>query len=116
MNKIPTLPNLLAIVAFSLIPALAMADGHISSALKETKEATTAGSDSKAIAQHVTEALKHIDEARREIAPDKEAFKLLQKSEEDLKSALQKASRYNTSGAIDEAKEAQQMLENIKHQ
>lgn len=102
---------LAALPAAWLFGGLARADEHTEMALKHAKEVIESVGDSKAMAQHATEALKHIEEAKAANYSNPKMLKRLEKSEVDLRAAIDKANRYHGATAVQNAKDAKANLE-----
>ena len=90
---------------------VAYANEHTQEALQHATEAAQSAGDAKAIAEHASKALKHIEDAK---TTSPEMAKKLEKSEADLKSAVNNASRYNTDSAAKDAADAKARLEAIR--
>jgi len=114
MNKKSLYARLASLFAATLLHGAAVADQHTTQALEQAKEAAGSVGDSKAVSQHATEALKHIEAAKAEAANPGVA-KHLEKSEAELQSAVKNANRFNADTAVEDAKDAQTHLDEAIH-
>lgn len=101
----------LLVCATLLHCGIAIADQHTVEALEQARAAATAANDSKTVAEHATQALNHIEAAKRAVATNPQAFKHLREAEADLKSAVEHANRYNANAAVQDAKDAKAHLD-----
>lgn len=90
---------------------VAQAEEHIQDVLQHADQAAHSTGDSQAIRQHSREALDLIDEAKEANASHSEVVKLIDRSEEELNSAVSNASRFNSNRAIEDATDAKKYLE-----
>jgi len=88
----------------------ALADFHTTEALHHATEAAKSEGDSKAVGEHASEALKHIEAVK---ATNPDMAKKLEKGEFDLNSAVEHANRFNTDSATKDAKDAKSHLEAV---
>lgn len=103
----PTLKTAAALWAGALYCAAAAADQHTAQALQHASEAVRAGRDAKVLGAQAAEALKHTQDAMAAHADHPELLKQLAQGEEDLKSAVQHASKFNTERAVIDATDAE---------
>lgn len=111
MNE--SLVSRLVMLVFSTLFGLAQAAEHTEQAQEHASEATGSVGDSKAVAEHASEALKHVEAAKTQAA-DPGVVKHLNQSEADLKSAVKNAERYNSGEAVREAQDAKSHLDAIR--
>ena len=106
------LSNPLAIVLLfilSMASLLLAAEEHTDAALEHASAAARAR-DSRSVAEHAAEALRHT-EAAKSNAADEEARMHLEKGEDTLNSAVQNANWHNTHSAVDDARDSRKHLE-----
>jgi hypothetical protein len=104
-NRTSFTTTLVLLLSAILYTSPVVAEDHVNSLLEHTKAAANA-KDSKSVAEHTTQALKHTEAAKAEVEPGTEAAKHLEKSEADLNSALKNAQRFNTNSAIKDAQDS----------
>lgn len=104
--------NSVAIILAMQFQGIAVAEQHANEAINHANEAAKSVGDAKAVEEHSTQALKHIEAAKAQ-AKSPEALKRLEKSESDLNSAVEQARRYNTNSAAKDAADASKHLKNI---
>ena len=104
--------GLTLMLAFALHWNFAYANEHTQEALQHATEAAQSAGDAKAIAEHASKALKHIEDAK---ITNPEMAKKLEKSEADLNAAVKNANHYNTNSAAKDAADAKAHLETISH-
>jgi len=114
MSKQSLYASLAALLAATVFTSPARAEQHSSEALKQATEAASSTGDSKAVAEHATEALKHIDAAKAQASSPGE-IRHLNKSEAELKSAVKNAGSFNADTAAQDAKDAKSHLEQAIH-
>lgn len=100
--------SIILLFALSLVSLLLAAEEHADMALEHAHAAANS-KDSKSVAAHAAEALKHTESAKANA--DEDAAKHLEKSESHLNSAIQNANWHNTHSAIDNARDGLKHLE-----
>jgi hypothetical protein len=98
------------LLATPLLWGVALADQHTTEALHHAIEAAKSVGDAKAVGEHASEALQHLEAAK---AAKPELTKKIEDSKDDLHSAINNANRFNTDSAAKDAADAQSRLETV---
>ena len=98
-------------VMLAILPwGIALAEEHTNEALHHATEAAKSAGESKAVGEHASQALQHLEAAK---AANPASAKQLEQSEADLRSAVTHSQHFNSDSAAKDAADAKAKLEAV---